>query len=91
MSIGVMVSRWRLDDFGAGFCGFNLFADLTPDILKLDMALARDIHKRSVALAAVSSLVDLCKNLGVLLIAEGIETKEEYYALRSCAIRFMQG
>ncbi len=43
MSIGVMVSRWRLDDFGAGFCGFNLFADLTPDILKLDMALARDI------------------------------------------------
>ena len=83
--------QMALDDFGAGFCGFNLFADLTPEILKLDMALVRNLHKRSVALAIVRSLVELCQKLAVIVIAEGIETTEEFYALRSCGVRYMQG
>ena len=83
--------KMALDDFGAGFSGFNLFVDLSPDILKLDMALIRDLHKRSVALITVRSLVELCTKLGVVLIAEGVETKEEFHALRSCGVRMMQG
>ena len=42
------------------------------------MGLVRDLHKRSVGVATVCSLVDLYKKLGVLLVAEGVETREEF-------------
>ena len=83
--------KMALDDFGAGFSGINLFVGLTPDIVKLDTELTRNIHQRAVALAVMASLVLLCDKLGVLLIAEGVESKEEFYALRGCGVRFMQG
>jgi EAL domain-containing protein (putative c-di-GMP-specific phosphodiesterase class I) len=80
-----------LDDFGSGYSGHNLLADLTPEIIKLDMDLTRNIHQRPAALAIVASTVQLCKDLGVTCIAEGVETLEEFHALRSCGIRLMQG
>lgn len=80
-----------LDDFGAGYSGLNLFVELTPDTLKLDMDLIRDVHLRPTALAVVRTLVELCSSLGVSMVAEGVETVEEYDALRSCGIRLMQG
>jgi EAL domain-containing protein (putative c-di-GMP-specific phosphodiesterase class I) len=80
-----------LDDFGAGYSGLNLLADLTPDIVKLAMDLTRNLHQRPVARTIIQSTLQLCKDLGVLCIAEGVETVEELKALRSCGIRLMQG
>ena len=80
-----------LDDFGAGYCGMNLLADLPTDILKLDMELTRNLAERPLALTIVRHMVSLAKNLGTLVIAEGIETIEEYAALRSCGVDLMQG
>ena len=80
-----------LDDFGAGYSGFNLLADLKPEVIKLDMDLTRSLHERPTSLAIVRSLVQLCKELGVTCIAEGVETIEELRALRSCGISLMQG
>ena len=80
-----------LDDFGAGFSGLNLLADLPADIIKLDMALTRNIHLRPNAVAIVRSMVHLADVLGNRLVAEGIETLEEYTALRDCGIHLMQG
>ncbi len=80
-----------LDDFGAGYSGHNHLADLNPEILKLDMELIRNIHQRPRALAIVRSTVALCQELGVTCIAEGVETLEEFHALRDCNIRLMQG
>lgn len=80
-----------IDDFGAGYSGMNLLADLPSDVLKLDMALTRDVHMRPRALAIVRSMVALCRSLDVKLIAEGIETVEEYDALRRCGVSLMQG
>lgn len=80
-----------MDDFGAGFCGLNLFAELTPDILKIDMELTRRIHLRPVAMATMRCLVQLCAELKIPLVAEGVETMEEYRALKECGIRLMQG
>ena len=81
----------QLDDFGAGYSNLNLFARLAPDILKIDSDLIRNIHQRSVAAASVEMLHNLCRNLGITLIAEGIETAEEYHALRNIGIKLMQG
>lgn len=87
--------RWgfniALDDFGAGYCGMNLLSDIPTDIIKLDMELTRNLHQRPVALAIVTSMVELSKTLGAELIAEGVETVEEYTAIRGCGIRLMQG
>jgi EAL domain-containing protein (putative c-di-GMP-specific phosphodiesterase class I) len=80
-----------LDDFGAGYCGLNLLADLPADIIKLDMDLTRELHRRPTALVIVKQMVELSRKLGSHLIAEGVETLQEYLALRSCGIRLMQG
>ncbi len=80
-----------LDDFGAGYCGLNLLADTPTDIIKLDMDLTRDLDRRPAAVHIVNMMVSLAKAMNILLIAEGIETQEEYRILRRCGIHLMQG
>lgn len=83
--------KMALDDFGAGYCGLNLLADLPTDVIKLDMELTRQLDQRPAALAIVKLMVELSRRLGATIIAEGIETPAEYHALRSCGIHLMQG
>ena len=83
--------KMALDDFGAGYAGLNLLADLNADILKLDMDLTRDLHKRPAALAIVRAMVKLCEELKIDVIAEGIESLDEYLAVQDCGIHLIQG
>lgn len=80
-----------LDDFGAGYCGLSLLADLPTDIIKLDMDLTRNLHRRPAAQAIVIHTVALARTLDCELVAEGVETPEEFAAIRACGIRLMQG
>lgn len=80
-----------IDDFGAGFGNMNLLARLQTGIVKLDMDLTRDLHERPRAQKIVRSTVRLCRELGAEVVAEGIETYEEYCAVRKCGIHLMQG
>ena len=80
-----------IDDFGAGYSGMNLLASLPIDVVKLDMALTRNLHRRPKALAIVRSLVLLFNDLGIQPIAEGVETVEEFDALCDCGIALQQG
>lgn len=80
-----------IDDFGAGHSGLNLLAEFQPDIIKLDMALTRAIHLDRVRSAIVRSMVSLCQDLGISIIAEGIEAVDEVLALRDLGVRLFQG
>jgi EAL domain-containing protein (putative c-di-GMP-specific phosphodiesterase class I) len=80
-----------IDDFGAGYAGLNLLADLPTDILKLDLELIRNVHERPAARAIVRLMTELAATLGIEIVAEGIETIEEYRTLRDCGVRLMQG
>ncbi len=80
-----------IDDFGAGHSGLNLLIDLPVDIIKLDMALTRDLQQRPRALKVVKTIAALAKDLGSEVIAEGVETIEELDAIRSCGVSVMQG
>ncbi len=80
-----------LDDFGAGHSGLNLLAELDPDILKLDMALIRDIDSSARKRSIVAGMVGICRDLDIKLIAEGIETRAEAATLRGLGIDLMQG
>ncbi len=80
-----------VDDFGAGYSGMNLLADLPTNIIKLDMDLTRNLQERPAAIAVVRAMVGLARALGSRLIAEGVETREEYRTLLECGIELMQG
>ena len=80
-----------IDDFGAGYSGLNLLADYQPQLVKLDMALVRDIDSNRARQAIVGGVLGTCAVLGVQVVAEGIETRAEYDQLRRMGITLFQG
>lgn len=80
-----------LDDFGAGHAGLNMLASFVPEILKIDMELIRDIDKHSVKQIIARNLVKMCHELKVTVLAEGIETREEFEFYRDLGVTLFQG
>lgn len=80
-----------LDDFGAGYAGLNLLADFQPDIVKIDLKLVRDVQSHGPRQAIVRAIVQVCTDLGIELVAEGVETWDEYRWLRRAGINLLQG
>nr|WP_081609035.1 EAL domain-containing protein [Paramagnetospirillum caucaseum] len=80
-----------LDDFGAGYAGLNVLAEMMVDVVKLDIALVRDIdhdqRRRTIALG----MIKICQQLDVDVVAEGVERIEELKVLRDAGVRYMQG
>jgi EAL domain-containing protein (putative c-di-GMP-specific phosphodiesterase class I) len=83
--------RTAIDDFGAGYAGLDLLAEFQPDIVKLDMAIVRDIDGRPASRAIVRAVVALCRELDIVLIAEGIETRAELIVLEDLGVALFQG
>jgi len=80
-----------LDDFGAGYSGLNLLADLDVDVLKIDMYLIRDIDTNIRKKAILSGIVKMARDMGLTLVAEGVETLAEYQVIRELGIDLFQG
>ncbi|MDB5612900.1 MAG: diguanylate phosphodiesterase [Devosia sp.] len=80
-----------LDDFGAGYAGLALLAKFQTDLIKLDMELLRGIEASRVKQAIVRGIVGIAAELGIVLLAEGVETAEELSVLRATGIRLFQG
>jgi len=80
-----------IDDFGAGYSRYNIMMASPPDLLKLDMMLVRNIHQEPNKQAVVAGIITMMKQLGGAIVAEGVETEEEYYWLRSQGIALYQG
>jgi EAL domain-containing protein (putative c-di-GMP-specific phosphodiesterase class I) len=80
-----------LDDFGAGHAGLGLLARFQPDAIKLDMELIRGLDSSLPRRLIVAGVVRLADELGITVIAEGIETEAELAALRAIGVRYIQG
>ncbi|WCM18729.1 EAL domain-containing protein [Paraburkholderia bryophila] len=80
-----------IDDFGAGYSGLTLLVDFQPDLIKLDMALVRGIDTDTVRQRIVSGVLKICCDLGIRVIAEGVETLGERNFLAATGITLMQG
>lgn len=72
--IGIRVA---LDDFGAGFSSFNHLEKLPIDIVKLDRKMLRDIPRNPKSCAIFEAMLNLLETLGLEVIVEGIENKEQ--------------
>ena len=80
-----------IDDFGAGYAGLNLLAEFQPNLVKIDRDVARGLHRDRARLAIVRAVLQVCRELGIEVIAEGIEEMEEMRALRDLGVRYFQG
>ena len=80
-----------IDDLGAGYSNLKLIADLEPKIVKLDRALVQDLDRKPRQQKLVAIVVHLCHELGAAVVAEGIETSDEFHAVCDSGAEYGQG
>lgn len=71
-----------LDDVGSGYSNLNTLVELKPDIIKIDREIVRDIHEDKVKETVFEALVKIARDSGIGILAEGVETKEEFEFIR---------
>jgi EAL domain-containing protein (putative c-di-GMP-specific phosphodiesterase class I)/GGDEF domain-containing protein len=80
-----------VDDFGSGFSGLQILYHVEPDYIKIDRFFITDIQKDSRKKLFVSTVLNLAHILGIQVIAEGVETKEEFYVCKEIGCDYVQG
>ncbi len=92
------VEGWRsaghaiaLDDYGAGYMGIGALLTLRPDVLKLDRVIIANLDQDSQRQIIVRHMVGMCQELGITLLAEGIETPQELVVVRELGVQVGQG
>ncbi len=83
--------RVALDDFGSGSCCLAFLRDLQLDTLKLDRHLIARLLTSPRDAAIARCVIDLCKQFDLLVIAEGVETLEQYRWLKDNGCEYVQG
>ena len=83
--------RIAIDDLGAGYAGLTSFTLLEPDVVKLDMELVRGIDTHRTKQSIVTSMVTLCHEMHVEVVAEGVETSAERDVLVDLGCDLLQG
>jgi EAL domain-containing protein (putative c-di-GMP-specific phosphodiesterase class I) len=83
--------RLAIDDLGAGYAGLSSIATLEPDYVKLDMSLTRDLSSSPLRQSLVASMITACRDNGMKLVAEGVETVHELRKLTELGCDLLQG
>ena len=87
----LMGFRIAIDDLGSGYSGLSSIVQLHPEIVKLDMSLVRGVESDPMKQKLVRSLIGVCTDLGIQVVAEGIETAAERDALVDAGCDLLQG
>lgn len=93
-AIGALRARGAsvaLDDFGEGFASLRSWSEVRPQIVKIDRHFCHCVDTDAYKLEFVRSLMRLASRLGILVIAEGIETEAELLTLVAQGVRLVQG
>lgn len=95
-SIGEHIARFHadgyqvwLDDFGSGYSSLNSLQEFDIDCIKIDMGFMRASNEKTPAI--LRDIVDMAKRLGMLTLAEGVETREQFEFLREIGCLMVQG
>jgi len=83
--------RVAIDDFGAGHASLSQVLAVSPDWIKLDLTLTQRLEESPVARALASALVSFAAEVGIGVIAEGVEDAEQVRTLEALGIRYAQG
>lgn len=89
------VKKWNsalaLDDFGTGYNSDVALISLTPDYVKIDMSIVRNVHIDSDRQTILKNLISYSKERGIRVIAEGVENTEEMNVLMRFGVDYLQG
>jgi len=80
-----------VDDLGAGYSNLKRILDLQPKIVKLDRELIINLDRNPRQQKLVAGIVRMCVDLDAMVVAEGIETDEEFIALQDIGVHYGQG
>ena len=83
--------RIAIDDLGAGYAGLSWLATFVPEVVKIDMGLVRDVDTDATRQHVVFSLLELCRQLDIRVVLEGVETEAERNAIVWLGGDVMQG
>ncbi|WP_082910693.1 bifunctional diguanylate cyclase/phosphodiesterase [Magnetospirillum moscoviense] len=83
--------RLAIDDFGTGFSGLQLLYFSAPDVLKIDRFFISDIASDSKKKLFLGQIVNIAHLLGVVVLAEGVETEREYFVCKDIGCDLIQG
>ena len=83
--------RFAIDDFGSGYSGLNMLSEFQPDMVKLDMGLVRDIQSHGPRQAIVRAIAQVCVDLGIDFVVEGVETVDEFSWFNDLGVNLYQG
>jgi EAL domain-containing protein (putative c-di-GMP-specific phosphodiesterase class I)/CheY-like chemotaxis protein len=83
--------RIAIDDLGAGYAGLTSFAAVEPQFAKLDASIVRGVHRSRTKQKIIGSLISLCNELSVIVVAEGVETEGERDTLVELGCDLLQG
>ena len=84
-------NKIMLDDFGSGYSSFSMLQNYEFDILKLDMGFVRKIEKNEKVRKIIRAVVDMSHSIGIEVVAEGVETKEQLDYLKGIGCDYIQG
>jgi diguanylate cyclase (GGDEF)-like protein len=87
-AMGVQIS---LDDFGTGYSSLSYVRQFPLSKIKIDRSFVKDVETDSDCRAIVKSVIDMCRNLKLACIAEGMETEDQVSVLRGLGCNMMQG
>ena len=97
-ALRVALSRWRerglrlaVDDAGGGYSSFSHILELSPELIKLDASLVRELHTSAHRQALVRAVISFADEMGVRVVAEGVETEAELSELRQLGAHLAQG
>ena len=80
-----------LDDFGTGYCSYNYLKHLPVDKIKIDQSIISGFSENTFDAAIVHSIITLADHLGLMIVAEGVETDEQLKFLRDLNCHQVQG
>ncbi len=83
--------RIGLDDLGGGPTGLRVFGQLGPDVVKFDISLVRGVYQSRSRAKTIMGMIKLCRDMGCMVLAEGVETKKEFEYLQELGVQLFQG
>jgi EAL domain-containing protein (putative c-di-GMP-specific phosphodiesterase class I)/GGDEF domain-containing protein len=83
--------RFAVDDAGSGYAGLGSIANLAPDYIKLDISLIANIDTNFLKQNLVETMVNFADGQGALVIAEGVERREEFETVKELGVHYTQG
>lgn len=84
-------NKIMLDDFGSGYSSFSMLRNYEFDILKLDMGFVRQIEENEKVRKIIRAVVDMSHSIGIEVVAEGVETREQLEYLKGIGCDYIQG